>query len=691
MKYLNVVIFILLSLIYLSFSTQIKFSTNFIEIFFSQQSIKLFDIAKKLGSSEEILIAKKGFTKESFTELEKVADELREIPEISKVEVSLKPSNKMKKYFIENYYILSDFDNAQISNEEIKKRLQNIYDKIYSSPIYEPINTYDPLELFTQKIVSNQKRIKLKDYGYVIKAKTSINTSSAAESRVVYNKINLVLEKHKDIVAIAPFYYLVENSAHIRSDAQKIMFISTLFLLILYFFILKNIKLFFNTVITIGSSILCAILLTFAMYESISILALVFGISITTISIDYMFHYYFHGDFSDKKFIVKKRVLFGFITTFGVFVIFSFIDITLFSQLAVFSAVSLSVAYLLFSFVFIHLGISPPKLKRKAQKTLEFKPLHVVLLSLIMLGYVYQNLEFDSNLKNLDYQNKKLINLSKKFNEGLPNNYYQKVIINETTKERLLQRYEELLKMHPTMLGIGKFVYSDKKCNERVEKLKKYDFKKLKDSINKYAQQIGFKNAFSNSYKGIEDIMCNMRVIDDMKFKIIKDDDKFYTIGLINSNKLVEKSLHVEVIDLGKILSNDTKIMKSTLVNYMIISIVFIVIILFFLSGVKILFPLMYLLFPLSLVLFVITLIGQINIMHMFALIILLAISIDYGIYLHNTKTTEQTKTAIKYALLSTICGFGVLIFSSTVALYSIGLVISVGVGAIFLLLYASL
>ena len=691
MKYINVVIFVLLSLIYFSFSSQIKFSTNFIEIFFSQQSIKLFDIAKKLGSSDEILIAKKGFTKESFTELEKIANELREIPEISRVEVSLKPSNEMKKYFIKNYYILSDFDNERISKEEIKKRLQNIYDKIYNSAIYEPINAYDPLELFTQKTVSNQKRIKLKDYGYVIKAKTFINTSSATESRVVYNKINAVLEKHEDIVAIAPFFYLVENSAHIRGDAQKIMLISTLFLLILYFFILKNIKLFFNTVITIGSSILSSILVTFIMFGSISILALVFGISITTISIDYMFHYYFHGDFSSKKFIVKKRVLFGFMTTFGVFVIFSFIDIRLFSQLAVFSAVSLSVAYLLFSFVFIHLGIVPPKLKRKVQKTLQFKPLHVVLLSLLMLGYVYQNLEFDSNLKNLDYQNKKLINLSKKFNEGLSCNNYQKVIINETTKERLLQRYEELLEKHPTMLGIGKFVYSDKKCNERVKKLKNYDFKNLKRSIEMYAEQIGFKNAFSNSYKGIENVTCNMQVIDDMKFKIIEYDNKFHTVGLISSNDLVEESLHVEVVDLGKTLSNDTKEMKSTLVKYMAISIIFIILTLFYLSGVKILYPLMYLLFPLSLVLFVIALMGQINVKHLFALVILLAISIDYGIYLHNTKTTMQTKIAIKYALLSTICGFGVLIFSSTVALHSIGLVISIGVGAVYILLYASL
>ena len=146
-----------------------------------------------------------------------------------------------------------------------------------------------------------------------------------------------------------------------------------------------------------------------------------------------------------------------------------------------------------------------------------------------------------------------------------------------------------------------------------------------------------------------------------------------------------------EVIDLGTTLASDTKVMKNTLVNYMLISSIFIVCILFYIAGKNILFPLMYLLFPISSVLFAITLLGKINIMHMFALVILLAISIDYGIYLYDTTTTSKTKIAIKYALLSTVCGFGVLIFSSTIALYSIGFVISVGVGAIFLLLYASL
>jgi predicted exporter len=74
----------------------------------------------------------------------------------------------------------------------------------------------------------------------------------------------------------------------------------------------------------------------------------------------------------------------------------------------------------------------------------------------------------------------------------------------------------------------------------------------------------------------------------------------------------------------------------------------------------------------------------------MFALIILIAIGIDYGVYMHKTTTQTETKIAIKYALLSTLAGFGVLIFSDTVALYSIGFVITVGVGAIFILLWGT-
>jgi predicted exporter len=534
--------------------------------------------------------------------------------------------------------------------------------------------------------------MKLKNYGYMIKAKTTVNTSNAMQARVVYNQVKSIILPYKGVISYAPFYFLVENSAFIKHDAQIIMGISTILLLILYFVILKNFKLFFNTIIAIASSILGAVLLTSLFFDSINILALVFGVSVTTISIDYMFHYYFHGDFSKKGFLFQKRVFFGFITTIGVFIIFSFIDIELFSQLAIFSVISLGIAFGLFSWVFVYLGISPPLIKEKETASKSFNPLHVTLVSLILLGFSYHNLRFDNNLKNLDYKNEKLTKIAKIFSKARQNDKYQAIIIKAQTKEKLLQKYEKIALDYPSLLGIGKFVYSEKKCNKKLNKIKNFNFKKIKKIIDITSKDIGFKDkTFSKAYMGINHLKCDMNIINDIKFKIIKDGDKFYTMALIFKTKLKKSHKDFETINLAKSLSKDTINMKNKLARYMFASVFFIILVLFFVSGFDMLYPLTYLLFPISVVLFFITIFGKINIMHIFALVILVAISIDYGIYLHKTKTLVQTKMAIRYALLSTFFGFGVLIFSKTTALHSIGFVITIGIGSIFVLLYAKI
>ena len=587
---------------------------------------------------------------------------------------------------------MSDFNDKPITQQNISKRLQKIHDRIYNSFLYEPLNTYDPLNLFNIKFTQSTKHIKLKDYGYVIKAKTTVNTSNASQARVVYNQVKSIVSSYKGVISYAPFYFLVENSAYIKHDAQVIMGISTILLLILYFIILKNFKLFFNAMIAIASSILGAILLTSLFFKSISILALVFGVSVTTISIDYMFHYYFHGDFSKKKPIFQKRVFFGFLTTVGVFIIFSFIDIKLFSQLAIFSVVSLSIAYGLFSWVFVYLGIDSPIIDKSHTLQKSFNPLHVTIVSILLLAFSYHNLKFDNNLKNLDYKNEKLTKIAKLFSKGMQNDKYQGIVIKSKTKEMLLQRYEKIALQYPNILGIGKFVYSEKKCIERLDKIKNFNFKKIKNLINTESKKIGFKDkTFDKAYKGINHIKCEIKNINGLKFKIIKDDNMFYTMAIIPKNKLKSDNKYFETINLAKSLSKDTIGMKSTLVRYMLISIFFIMCVLFYVSGFDMLYPLTYLLFPISVVLFLITINGEINIMHIFALVILVAISIDYGIYLHKTKTLDETKMAIRYALLSTFFGFGVLIFSKTTALHSIGFVITTGIGSIFFLLYGKM
>jgi len=118
MKFVNIYIFTILSVLTLLLSSNIKFSTNFLEIFFSKESIELFSVAKKLGYSNEILISKKGFTNESLDELYAISKKLKEIPEISNVDISLSPSPELKKYFKNNFYVLSNFDNTQLTKKE---------------------------------------------------------------------------------------------------------------------------------------------------------------------------------------------------------------------------------------------------------------------------------------------------------------------------------------------------------------------------------------------------------------------------------------------------------------------------------------------------------------------------------------------------------------------------------------------
>jgi predicted exporter len=66
---------------------------------------------------------------------------------------------------------------------------------------------------------------------------------------------------------------------------------------------------------------------------------------------------------------------------------------------------------------------------------------------------------------------------------------------------------------------------------------------------------------------------------------------------------------------------------------------------------------------------------------------ILLSISIDFGIYMGAKNLDENSYKAVFYSLLSTFAGFGVLIFSQINALFSIGIIATMGIIAVTILL----
>ena len=79
---------------------------------------------------------------------------------------------------------------------------------------------------------------------------------------------------------------------------------------------------------------------------------------------------------------------------------------------------------------------------------------------------------------------------------------------------------------------------------------------------------------------------------------------------------------------------------------------------------------------------------GSVNILQLFMLFVIISLSIDYGIYMSQEGITNQSQKAIMFSLLSTFAGFGVLFFSSIGVLFYIGEVATLGLLAIFILLF---
>jgi len=110
-----------------------------------------------------------------------------------------------------------------------------------------------------------------------------------------------------------------------------------------------------------------------------------------------------------------------------------------------------------------------------------------------------------------------------------------------------------------------------------------------------------------------------------------------------------------------------------------------IVLLIYFISKKSFAYALLFLLFPLAMI-GLYACFNALNILHLFMMFIILAIGIDYAIYL-SRKNDALSKEAISYSLISTFAGFGVLVFSQISALFSLGVVASIGLLSVFILL----
>ena len=430
--------------------------------------------------------------------------------------------------------------------------------------------------------------------------------------------------KFSDLKYFSSEILMIENSKAIFDDVNLIMVTSIVFLIVLYIFILRIPFLSLNTLITIISANLLGITVVTMVYDNVNIMSLNFGVAIGNLAIDYMLHHHFFRLYM-HHFKFNKSVFYGFITTFAGFFICLFMPFPLLSQLSLYAMVCLIVSYLSFGFLYQEIRFKKPIFYKNMRRLRKPKINNrfIILTSIIILAVCLPNLKLDYNLEKLDYEN----------------------------KQRLADRdfFIKELGQDSTIL-----LYADSK-------------EELQNNIYKIAGNITLKS-------------------NPQTAKILQKDDKFYTKLNIDSNDL-ESIKDLDFVDTRSIKELSDEITSGIYKPMIIVlSIVIVIMVAIVFAVTRSLVSFSYTIAPLSIIsLYFLT--SEVNIMHLFSLLIIVVSSVDYGIYVEKEGENIKTLHAIIFSSITTIAGFGFLSFSNILALRSFGLTIAIGLIVILALL----
>ena len=668
-------------------------------------------------------------------------------------------------------------DKTTESSEDFSPKAQ--YDKnIESKNNAQSYNTIfhpsDPLQLL---ILQTPKPyiFVAKDYGYMaIVTMKDVKSESVKETLEGFARI---ATEYPNIRYFSQNFMSVENLGLILNEVNFLLSFATLAFITLYFVIIRIPLLTLNTICTLITANIIAILVVSSVYPKVTIMALSFGMGISNIAIDYMMHHNFFNLYVGGKKVFNRPVFYGYITTIIGFSACLFIPFPLLSQLSLYAIISLTLCYISFAFMYPKIGFSKPRLFPKLAQIRFQKVSSYTFLGLSLCAFVFafMFLRLDFDLSKLDYQNKRMQN-ERTFFTNAQNNTTQ-ILLSSNTLDGLISLARDLqdflhtnnaktfipLSLMPTQnqMEVNKsFIESKLVAENKAALLQSLPHLRTKilqilneDSIDEdmsledkmafiddlFAMfkesymlgdkpQLSLENLSATGFNiVVEDIDSTMQSKDIHKDSSLiesiesKDSTKsstkrFYYLAIVNNSdldyiktfsqrlenaeslesikdsntnmqQLKNTESSIEMRGLQHIMDNITDTIYKPMLIVLAIALCLMICMLFITAREAFLDSVVFVLFPLACTLCVIAAHSTLNIMHLFALLILVVVSVDYGIYSVKEGQNLRTAHAIFFSVLTTGVSFGILIISKTKALNSFGEVIFVGMLCILALL----
>jgi uncharacterized protein len=669
-----------------------KTDSNLLSSFSKSKESSELSLLTKFDSSKRLLIFIPGFNTTSQKNTKEIAEKLKANPLFESV--FFRPTDtddSVKRYIVENYPYIADGNLSKLS--DIKKEIKKLQLQTEDPFNYKPIDKSDPFGIFALKNSSFEFRnglLAAKDKGYFIVAVAKATPADTRASKEIRAYAKTLEEDYKDAVFFAPHFFSAENSQIIEDRIKILSAFSIVALVMIYIFILRNLRLLALCVTVLGFSISIAAALTSFVYGQLATLALAFGAGIASIAEDYLFLLYLNKNFENKSF--NKEVFVGFVATFCSLMVMSIFADGLIAQISFFTACSIAISYVAFLYL--------PRVYdfRSSGSFFEFNfrlkplftPLLIAIVAFVMLALASINIKTDFELQNLDYNNKDLKSKAEFFTSLLGNK--ESVLIEASSKEELLKKTYMLKNMSKESNSIANFWPSYSEIESKNIGFATLQLANLKSEIDIESKKAGFKEGYlKDSYQFLQNpsFVPNEIAVKKLGYEILQSSGAYFTLAQIPKLELANAKQVIGGISTPKELAYE--ISKKEFERFILpalIATAIIIIVLAFKTRRNFLFAFNFILFPLATLTLYLSLVGSgVNIMHIFGIFLIAIYGIDYGIYLEKSMNSINLR-AVLYSLSTTFAGFGILVFSDIKAISSIGEAVCVGIVSVLLMIF---
>lgn len=631
------------------YSQQGRISQEVLDLFPHNDSKVVIEAHRHFGSSKYVPIFLSNTPDSSDTSqaLESISQTLL-AHENTQAIITHNPPQTHKLYdFIthNSAYMLSQ----DSENEEIAAQSQRIFAPLLESMLKNMRENATPSPLFSDSTQGVMALVELK----------SLESSALKSSMELFS--NLALEYPNMRYFSADFMRLA-NIDLILQEVNILLGVASVLFVVLYFVIIRIPFLTLSTIITLILSNTIAILATLCVYPKVTIMALSFGIGISNIAIDYMMHHHFFGLYASKgRTIFNRPVFLGYITTMIGLLACLFIPFPLLAQLSLYAMISLSISYVCFALLYPRIGFEVPRLYSAISRLRMPSVPSIAFLIIAMVAFIYafSHIKLDFDLSKLDYENKPMLESRALFDHLSDKNQVQ-VLISADSSTHLMRFALRLL-----------------------QEIKHISFHKKEGYIEPQSEAQGDTKSKARYY-----------YLASLPLDKLEALDSIYTSFMAESAKTAKTSealengfLHIDTRPMQSIMDSLADDIYEPMVVVLFIALLLMLVCLYFSTKKAFISAAIFVLFPLSVALCVITSHSALNMMHLFALLILVVVSVDYGIYAIKEGQSPSTTHAILFSALTTGISFGMLILSHTKALNSFGEVIFSGMACILVML----